>query len=72
MYVPEFNSIEDVQRFLRYGGDAWCRPMVEEYMELIALDTNVEDIDIEELNGWIEHEMSTFEQGYRDWGDENS
>ena len=41
-------------------------------MELIALDTDVEDIDIEELNGWIEHEMSTFEQGYRDWGDENS
>tara|TARA_R100001224_G_C3942373_1_gene122786 strand:+ start:398 stop:616 length:219 start_codon:yes stop_codon:yes gene_type:complete len=72
MYVPEFNSIEDVQKFLRYGGDAWCRPMIEEYMELIALDTDVEDIDIEELNGWIEHEMSIFNQGYRDWGDENS
>ena len=47
MYVPEFNSVEDVQRFLRYGGDAWCLPMVEEYMELVALDTSVEDIDVD-------------------------
>ena len=46
--------------------------MVEEYMDLVAMDSDVEDIDVEELNGWIEHEMSTFQQGYRDWGDENS
>ena len=37
MYTPDFQNVEDVQRFLRYGGDAWCRPMVEEYMELVGL-----------------------------------
>jgi|TARA_R100000353_G_C6359313_1_gene155707 hypothetical protein len=67
MYVPEFNSVEDVQRFLRYGGDAWCLPMVEEYMELVALDTSVEDIDVEELNGWIQHEMLAATEGYEEW-----
>ena len=72
MNVPEFKSVEDVQRFLRYGDDTWCRPMVEEYMDLVAMDSDVEDIDVEELDGWIEHEMSTFQQGYRDWGDEHS
>ena len=50
MNIPEFKDIEDVQKFLRYGGDEWCRPMVEEYMELIAFDTRPEEIDIEELN----------------------
>tara|TARA_R100001015_G_C4491185_1_gene68706 strand:+ start:35 stop:253 length:219 start_codon:yes stop_codon:yes gene_type:complete len=72
MFLPEFQTVEDVQRFLRYGDDAWCRPMVEEYMELVALDTDVEDIDVEELNGWIQHEMSAFTQGYGEWGSDNS
>ena len=70
MNIPEFKDIEDVQRFLRYGGDEWCRPMVEEYMELIAFDTKPEEIDIEELNGWIENEVLCFEQGYMDWNNE--
>jgi len=54
MYTPDFQSVEDVQRFLRYGGDAWCRPMVEEYMELVALDTDIEDIDIDELRCMVQ------------------
>ena len=72
MYTPDFQSVEDVQRFLRYGGDAWCRPMVEEYMELVALDTDIEDIDIEELNGWIEHEMSIATRGYEEWSNDTA
>jgi hypothetical protein len=45
--------------------------MVEEYMELIAFDSEPEDIDIEELNGWLEHELQSATNGYRDWGDEH-
>ena len=72
MYTPDFQSVEDVQRFLRYGGDAWCRPMVEEYMELVALDTDIEDIDINELNGWIEHEMRSLSDDYESWNDDTA
>ena len=61
MYTPDFQSVEDVQRFLRYGGDAWCRPMVEEYMELVALDTDIEDIDI-----------SVATKGYEEWSNDTA
>jgi hypothetical protein len=71
MSIPQFKDIEDVQKFLRHGGDEWCRPMVEEYMELIAFDVRPEEIDIEELNGWIENEVLTLEQGYVDWNNEH-
>tara|TARA_R100001163_G_C4915168_1_gene97736 strand:- start:218 stop:430 length:213 start_codon:yes stop_codon:yes gene_type:complete len=70
MNIPEFKDIEDVQKFLRYGGDEWCRPMVEEYMELI--DARPEEIDVEELNGWLEHELLCVTDGYKDWAYENS
>jgi hypothetical protein len=36
-------------------------------MELVALDTSVEDIDVEELNGWIQHEMLAATEGYEEW-----
>jgi len=72
MGIPEFKDVEDVKKFLKFGGDEWCRPMVEEYMELIAFDVRPEEIDIEELNGWIENEVLTLEQGYVDWNNEHS
>jgi len=46
--------------------------MVEEYMELVALDTDIEDIDIDELNGWIEHEMSLATKGYGEWSNDTA
>jgi hypothetical protein len=70
MSSPQFKDVADVQKFLRHGGDEWCLPMVEEYMELIAIDTRPEEIDVEELNGWIENEVLCLEQGYRDWNNE--
>ena len=69
MSVPEFNSYEDVQRFLRNGGDAWYYTMVEEYMDMIAGDLSVEEFDIEELNGWIENELTSVQRGYEDYVD---
>ena len=69
MSVPEFNTYEDVQRFLRNGGDAWYYTMVEEYMDMIAGDLSVEEFDIEELNGWIENELNSLQKGYEDYVD---
>ena len=69
MSVPEFNNYEDVQRFLRNGGDAWYYTMVEEYMDMIAGDLSVEEFDIDELNGWIENELNSLQKGYEDYAD---
>jgi len=70
MYLPEFRNAEDVRKFLTYGGQhEWCRPMVEEYMELIHI--NNDPIDLNELNGWIEHEMKSLTEGYEEWNEDD-
>ena len=50
MNVPEFNTYEDVKKFLHTGGDAWYYSMEEAYMDMIAGDLSLEEIDDEELN----------------------
>jgi|TARA_R110000822_G_C14946355_1_gene454357 hypothetical protein len=72
MNIPEFKDAEDVKKFLNYGGDEWCRPMVEEYIEMLAPNVPWDELDIEELNGWIEHEMSSLQQGYQEWGSDRA
>ena len=69
MNVPEFDNYQDVIKFLRTGGDAWYYTMVEEYMDMIAGDLSVEEFDIEELNGWIENELTSVQRGYEDYVD---
>ena len=69
MSVPEFDNYEDVQKFLRNGGDAWYYQMVEEYMDMIAGDLSVEEFDVDELNGWIENELNSLQKGYEDYAD---
>ena len=69
MNVPEFNTYEDVKKFLHTGGDAWYYSMVEEYMDMIAGDLSVEEFDIEELNGWIENELNSVQEGYENYVD---
>tara|TARA_R100000742_G_C4185244_1_gene19075 strand:+ start:153 stop:368 length:216 start_codon:yes stop_codon:yes gene_type:complete len=70
MNVPEFNTYEDVKKFLYTGGDAWYYSMVEEYMDMIAGDLSVEEFDIEELNGWIENELTSLQEGYENYVDQ--
>ena len=70
MNVPEFNTFDDVKKFLHTGGDAWYYSMVEEYMDMIAGDLSVEEFDIEELNGWIENELNSVHEGYEDYVDQ--
>ena len=42
MYTPDFQSVEDVQRSFAMVVTHGADPMVEEYMELVALDTDIE------------------------------
>tara|TARA_R100001530_G_scaffold116741_1_gene83833 strand:+ start:97 stop:312 length:216 start_codon:yes stop_codon:yes gene_type:complete len=70
MFVPEFRSEEEVWQFVDLRGDAWCLPMVEEYLELVH--TNNDPIDLDELNGWIEHEMKSAMEGYDEWVDDEN
>ena len=70
MNVPEFDNYEDVMKFLRTGVDAWYYDMVEEYMDMIAGDLSVEEFDIEELNGWIENELTSLQEGYENYVDQ--
>ena len=70
MNVPEFNTFDDVKKFLHTGGDAWYYSMVEEYMDMIAGDLSVEEFDAEELNGWIENELNSVHEGYEDYVDQ--
>jgi hypothetical protein len=69
MNAPEFNTFDDVKKFLHTGGDAWYYSMVEEYMDMIAGDLSVEEFDIEELNGWIENELNSVQEGYENYVD---
>lgn len=69
MNVPEFEDYEDVKKFLHTGGDAWYYSMVEEYMDMIAGDLSVEEFDAEELNGWIENELNSVQEGYENYVD---
>ena len=69
MNAPEFNTFDDVKKFLHTGGDAWYYSMVEEYMDMIAGDLSVEEFDAEELNGWIENELNSVHEGYESYVD---
>ena len=30
-----------------------------------------DELDVEELNGWIEHELSSLHEGYKEWNNGN-
>ena len=62
----KFRNTEEVHQFLERGGDVWCMPMVEEY---VGISDPKEDLDITELNQWIETERSSFERGYEEFLD---
>ena len=38
-------------------------------MDMIAGDLSVEEFDIEELNGWIENELNSVQEGYENYVD---
>ena len=69
MIIPTFNTHEDVATFLRSSNDAWCRPMAEEFIEMCGSD--IQSVDIEELNGWLTEELRSLEEGYEKYHDNN-
>ena len=66
MLAPDFSTALEVRKFLESNSDIWYRPMVEEYIELCCVGDD-EELDVEELNGWIEHEMQSLMEGYEEW-----
>ena len=69
MGIPKFKDRVEVETFLSYqdGGDAWYRPMVEEYVEMCGSDTK--EVDITELNAWLKQELTSLENGYDEFLD---
>jgi len=56
MLTPSFRTVEDVELFLKKESDAWCRPMVEEFIEMCGSDLDL--LDLYELNDWIQVKCS--------------
>ena len=72
MLLPDFKNVDEVKTFLSYqdGGDSWCFQMVEEFIVMCGLSVdNLEGLDIKELNGWLEDELGSFQQGYEEYLD---
>ena len=57
-----FKNIEDVKSFLNFGRDTVKQSIVKNYMELIEKD--VDQLDVNELNGFIKYEEQSFYDGY--------
>ena len=65
--LPTFKTSNDIVNFLSSGGDVWCRPMVEEFIEMCGSDLDL--LDLHELNAWISSEMQSLGEGYEDYFD---
>ena len=65
MTAPLFRTVEDVSLFLKQERDAWCRPMVEEFIEMCGSDLDL--LDLYELNDWISSEMQSVSKCYEDY-----
>jgi len=68
MTIPSFRTVEDVELFLKQESDAWCRPMVEEFIEMCGSD--LDSLDLYELNDWISSEMQSVSEGYENFAGE--
>jgi len=77
MQVPKFETTEDIQDFLNIDDDAWYRQMVVEYIEMCTdinstkdnIGVRGSDLDVHELNGWLQDEMKSLTEGYEDYYD---
>jgi|TARA_R100001132_G_C3182045_1_gene38088 hypothetical protein len=73
MWIQEFKDVEDVRRCLSEI-TGMRATMVEEYMSMC--DVSFEDMEedivyIDELNGWLQHEMKSLEDGYEEYTGKN-
>ena len=53
--LPTFKTSNDIVKFLNSEKDGWCRPMVEEFIEMCG--SSIDRVDIQELNGWLTEEL---------------
>ena len=73
MWIREFKDVRDVRKCME--GEQDTRAMiVEEYMAICDIslkDMEEDDLYVEELNGWLHHEMKTMEGGYEEYTRKN-
>jgi hypothetical protein len=48
--------------------DAWSQPMVENYIDEVGLALD-EEFDVEELNEWLEKELTSLQEGFEKYLD---
>ena len=64
----KFRYPEQVYNFISNPTDAWTAPMVEAYVEDAGLESG-EDFDVEELNEWLEKELTSLQEGFEKYLD---
>ena len=65
MISKKFTSAEEVVYFLEKEYDFIVSPIVEDYVSEVG-----DMINVDELNGWIEHECLEMNADYEKWIDE--
>ena len=59
--AKEFRSVEEVLDFIEQEYDPWITPTLEEYM------SNVEGVDVQDLNRFLRTEQLVMENEYEQW-----
>ena len=65
--LPVFKNSDDIIKFLNSEKDVWCRPMIEEFVDTCELYG--EDVNVNDLNKWLEEELRSFQKGYENYLD---
>ena len=63
-----FENSEEVYKFMNNPNDAWAPPMVENYIDEVGLALD-EEFDVEELNEWVEKELTSLQEGFEKYLD---
>ena len=63
-----FENSEEVYKFMNNPNDAWSQPMVENYIDEVGLALD-EEFDVEELNEWLEKELTSLQEGFEKYLD---
>ena len=63
-----FENSEEVYKFMNNPNDAWSQPMVENYIDEVGLALD-EEFDVEELNEWLEKELTSLQEGFENYLD---
>ena len=71
MKIPTFTNERQVYKYLRdRDSDPIVLTALDEYWEIILCDTPIDEVSFEELNEWIESQVSMFWAGYEEYSND--